>query len=395
MREDWAEKLKQKLEGHSKTPPAGLWEGISKQMEASSAPMQVGRSNWRWYAAAAAVALLLVGIFVFQEKENQPPLQAENTSLEPTTQQTEIIDSVKGDEEPVPDPMPKKGKLMALQNPQPTTSVDIESPTETETATLHAEPMTEPDEAVAQVAPESEPAPTKDPQPHKKQRVQVLPDEWALAQASSASSKEWAVSVNASGGLLGANPRDGFYLDDNKVSYDPDDQDELNMNLTRATRSKYPSGIYNPKYHLPIRVGVNLNYSLTSHLDLFSGINYTYLHTTYDIYNIYDKPNEFYEQRLHYLGVPLGLSWRLWSNRNFRFYVTGKALIEKCLNEKPWQFSAGGSLGAEYNITRQVGFYVEPSLGYYFKDGTSLEHYYKENPLIFSLEFGLRLHMGK
>ena len=32
-------------------------------------------------------------------------------------------------------------------------------------------------------------------------------------------------------------------------------------------------------------------------------------------------------------------------------------------------------------------------LGYYFKDGTSLEHYYKEHPLTPSIEFGLRLHL--
>lgn len=45
MREDWADKLKRKLEGHSKMPPEGLWEGISKEMEASPVSFQKGGRN--------------------------------------------------------------------------------------------------------------------------------------------------------------------------------------------------------------------------------------------------------------------------------------------------------------------------------------------------------------
>jgi hypothetical protein len=77
-------------------------------------------------------------------------------------------------------------------------------------------------------------------------------------------------------------------------------------------------------------------------------------------------------------------------------------LIEKCIkaeatngdvDEQPWQFSLNAAAGAEYNITRQFGLYLEPALGYYFNDGTSLQHYYKEHPLAPSIQFGLRLHL--
>jgi hypothetical protein len=78
-------------------------------------------------------------------------------------------------------------------------------------------------------------------------------------------------------------------------------------------------------------------------------------------------------------------------------------MIEKCisakvsygdLNQRPWQWSVNASVGAEYQISRLLGFYLEPSLGYYFDDGTSLEHYYKEHPLAPAIEFGLRLHLS-
>ena len=71
-------------------------------------------------------------------------------------------------------------------------------------------------------------------------------------------------------------------------------------------------------------------------------------------------------------------------------YVSSK---DDAKDEKPWQWSFNASAGAEYAITPLLGLYLEPSLGYYFHDGTSFEHYYKEHPLAPSIEFGLRLHI--
>lgn len=96
-----------------------------------------------------------------------------------------------------------------------------------------------------------------------------------------------------------------------------------------------------------------------------------------------------------YLGIPLDASWKLWSNRHFQFYVSGGVMLEKCLNDKPWQWSVDAAVGAEYVFIRQLGFYVEPSIGYYFNDGTSLQHYYKERPWAPSIDFGIRLHLTK
>ena len=79
-------------------------------------------------------------------------------------------------------------------------------------------------------------------------------------------------------------------------------------------------------------------------------------------------------------------------------------MVEKCVSadvevgstsKKPWQWSVNAAAGAEYTFIPQLGVYLEPSLGYYFDDGTSLEHYYKEHPLAPSIEFGLRLHLAK
>jgi hypothetical protein len=92
----------------------------------------------------------------------------------------------------------------------------------------------------------------------------------------------------------------------------------------------------------------------------------------------------------------------VWSTEQFNIYLVGSTLLEKCvkadisegeINNRPWQLSVNAAAGAEYNFSHHFGVYLEPSLGYYFDDGSSLEHYYKEHPLAPSLQFGLRLHL--
>ena len=86
MKEDWTKQMKQKLEGHKMTPPAGLWEGISNQMglETASAPKTAIIRIWYW--AAAAVVLALIGLFAFYDfDDNQPKLEAHNETTTKTS----------------------------------------------------------------------------------------------------------------------------------------------------------------------------------------------------------------------------------------------------------------------------------------------------------------------
>jgi hypothetical protein len=150
-----------------------------------------------------------------------------------------------------------------------------------------------------------------------------------------------------------------------------------------------------------LRFGLSLHYQFHPRLAFMSGISYTRLYSEFSL-PLYK--NISYSQRLHYIGVPFGVAWQLWRASRFSVYLSGGAMVEKCVSvsldgdytgKKPWQWSLNAAAGAEYALTPQFGVYLEPSLGYYFSDGTQLEHYYKEHPLAPSIEFGLRMHLGR
>ena len=89
MKESWEEQLRRKLEGHRKTPPAGLWEGISREMGLKAEPVHKFVAIRRWWWAVAAVVLVLVGFFVFHESRDSGQLsqQADAVSRQPAPHQ--------------------------------------------------------------------------------------------------------------------------------------------------------------------------------------------------------------------------------------------------------------------------------------------------------------------
>ena len=378
MREDWAKKLKQKLEKHRKTPPPGLWESINQEMGFDAEPI-----FRRWHWATAAVFLALVGIFVFQNNNDKELIQAETSSLK--------------------SPSPQMQKTNAIKH-EALASVHINKPAHTnrlhhiykrtkgntiiqEIEATAAEPLKAEDKPETQVShSESEHTPTQDHQHYQAENVQNVhsqPEDWMVNEPSPTHSQKWTIGINASSGLLAARasqPTRQFYA----LEYLD------NSNYESSTGYNFTDCEW--EHHLPVRFGLKLNYELSPRLNLQSGISYTYLHSKLKM-SLHE--NTIYNQTLHYLGVPLGLSWKLWTNNRFQLYLSGGMTLEKCLNDKPWQWSVNAAAGMEYILTREIGVYLEPSLGYYFDDDSSLEHYYKEHPWAPSFEFGLRLHVNQ
>ena len=169
------------------------------------------------------------------------------------------------------------------------------------------------------------------------------------------------------------------------------------------------------KHRLPVRVGINVAYRLTDRLSVESGVSYTRLSS-----DMKDGTKDNYSsssQKLDYIGVPLNVKYRAFGYRRLSVYASAGLLTEKCVSgkatheyvisgekkkheaddvaEKPWQLSVNAALGAQFDVLRNVGVYVEPGVSYYFDDRSPLSTIYKEKPLNFNLNLGVRYTIGK
>ena len=150
------------------------------------------------------------------------------------------------------------------------------------------------------------------------------------------------------------------------------------------------------KHRQPVSVGFSVRKDLNHGLSVEGGLMYTYLYS--DLY--FGKGGNSLEQKLHYLGIPLRVNWNFVDTHKFSVYLSAGGAVEKCVYGKlgdekqtvaPVQFSVLGALGAQYNLSRRWGLYVEPGISYYFDDGSKVQTIRKERPCSFTLQAGLRL----
>ena len=406
MKEDWTEQLRRKLENYEVEPPPGLWEDICKQMglEPEPASKKPAISRWRW--AVAAVVLALVGFFlIYNSSDSEQPLQANAVSQKqvPEKPSSEQLSSeLPSPELPSSSEQPSP-KLLSSERPSSKQPLaQLASSQQSSQAIVLDDHIATP--VISEPAEEQELAPNEEAPSYTEPSKKEMYEEPAMPQPkTSVSPNIWSVGLMASGGLLAANNSQRT----DRVYYGPSYfGDAYSLSGTyenNPAKADYPYTLteYVSKHHLPLRLGLSLQYQLNPRLALLSGISYTRLSSEFSL-PLYQ--NMGYSQRLHYVGLPLGVTWQLWKASHFCFYLSGGTMVEKCVGvdvdggytgKKPWQWSVNAAAGAEYAFMSLLGAYLEPSLGYYFSDGTQLEHYYKEHPLAPSIEFGLRMHLGR
>ena len=379
MKENWTTDMKQKLEGHKMTPPAGLWEGISSEMGLQENPVSKTVTIRLWHWIVAAMLLALVGFFTLYQfpQDESFPLVAQM----PQEQETPMMKTESSDEQP----------LVLADSPQrnhtqfsPKIAEDT-TPQDAEEASSQQDTEKTSAQQVEAETPQQTSVVTHRQQHSEEQHYTAHHPTKQLSAPKSRN--QWSVGLNASGGLLASTSQSSM---GQSYVYDSEYYDSGVSSTTQPIPSSTTYDV-EAKHRMPVTLGLSVHYQLNACLALLTGVNYTYLYSEFSkpLY-----PNVYREQKLHYLGVPVGLSWQFWKTSGFSFYLSGSAMLQKCLNEKPWQWSVNASAGAEYAITPLLGLYLQPSLGYYFHDGTSFEHYYKEHPLAPSIEFGLRLHLS-
>lgn len=397
MKEEWAKRLDDRMAGFERPVDDSLWAGIARQTASDH------RRRWLVVAAALAVAAS-VSALIFVSRS--------------------MPDSV-------PDELPHPVEKLLVTDiiPSPTPSVEAGTKTTTTlktvaTATngLSAPEPEKPSKEIIEIqdmlaieTDTTKAAPTKDTPLKDKSCSEMLsksaPGESAsVSFIEGASSKHRRLAVATSvyaqtspwGGRF---PRDGQgqQVPDTPVTPGPDEPQDGELINTdppeedddsappvaprRRAASEPASGESALIHSFPIQVGARVSFSWGTRWSVESGL--TYMH--------FKSHGEYTKQNMEYLGIPLYLNCSFVSTRYFSLYgsVGGQAL--KCIAgnspDKPWLFSTGMGIGAEYKFTERVSIYAEPGLDYYFHTGES-RNYYTENPFAFSVSAGIRFHLS-
>lgn len=166
-------------------------------------------------------------------------------------------------------------------------------------------------------------------------------------------------------------------------------------------------------HKMPVKIGASIRYDFNKFLGIESGLTYSFLSS--DLKTGDEGAVSSWSkgvQSMHYLGIPLNLSFNIFSSRYFNAYVTAGGLMEKCvrgslktdeylngkyhgsssttLKQKGLQWSVNGAAGIQVNILPQLGLYMEPGVSHHFSNNSKVRTIYSDKPTDFSLSFGLR-----
>ena len=169
------------------------------------------------------------------------------------------------------------------------------------------------------------------------------------------------------------------------------------------------------KHHeRPLTLQLSLSRQFNSRWSLSTGLSYTRMKSTFQGGN--ENTLIHRTQKIHYLGIPLRLNYRLTGGKRWSLYTSGglqldlpvsstlstqyiyggpyadidtPSAVQTTINA-PWQWSFGVGAGLQYEIVPHLKVYLEPSLNYYIPSSDAVETYRTEHPLDVSLPLGIR-----
>lgn len=169
---------------------------------------------------------------------------------------------------------------------------------------------------------------------------------------------------------------------------------------------------YNHK--LPVKLGVSFRYGFNERLGIESGLTYTLLNSTFTTAAGTANGNTTGKQTLHYIGIPLNVTYNIIGSKLFNVYASAGGAMEKAvggyfettghvdgkrsetnrnsLKPKELQWSLNASAGAQVNVMNQLGLYVEPGISYRIPSGSHVRSIYTDKKLDFSIGFGIRFN---
>jgi len=190
-----------------------------------------------------------------------------------------------------------------------------------------------------------------------------------------------------------------------------------NMSRVASINSGHPSEplAETKRHERPLTLQLSLSRQLNDCWSLSTGLSYTRMKSTFQSGN--ENTLIHRTQRLHYVGIPLHLNYRLTSGKRWSLYTSCGLQLDLPVSAKlstqynyggpytdlntspavettinaPWQWSFGIGAGVQYEIVPHLKVYLEPSLNYYIPSSETVETYRTEHPLDLSLPLGIRI----
>lgn len=446
---DWTSKLRDQMTDYQEPVKHDLWAGIAQSL-AQNQPV-AGENGVpenhpvkrvekepkarvvtlkRWSAAAAAVALLGIGgsyVYLHQEDVEQGNAQlASLASSEASSASSAASSSLSASSSSHLKQVPllaadnksadSKSRQKAASSAASLLSSDYAS-----VPVQSAAPMNDEGETMVAVASDEAPLVASKYKSAESAQRQAEPNSSSSyhfsrnSEVAGVSMKLYAENLGAGMGNVNSGSNIANRYSDSGVMADPmpgvypdpsvggsNDVDYLMAAAYKALQ-KSPQG--KAKHHAPVSVGMQIAFGVAPRLSLSTGVVYT--RTSSDFYPY--APNNDYNvhQVLHYVGIPVGLNYELWSSGGFHAYVMAGAEADYNVKNDTdedgtrkqdakrdrVQFSGKASLGAQYDISPSVGLYIEPGAKYYFDNGSDVENTFKDKKLNFNLQFGLRFNL--
>ena len=450
MKQEWTDTLKQKMAGYEERPSDELWAALSER-----AGLQESRRKvipvWFWGLSAAAA--LMAGIFVVT-KVNDKSVNALG-GITADVAVSEPVDTA------VPDPVERtlteelvemksaevmsladvavgrkqdaakvgikqmvkarkaKSALIAEAVPvESSVSAVTEDVTSVNTEEYAAEVPSENHDAREAATVESDTVEQSEPAMSWDEYLKETPSEKARARRSGGFSAGIVAGGAVGGSTSGSKPT-AMVMGANPLAAGVTKTDWIDKD-SKASAIVYNQPEVQEEYShkIPVKVGLTARYNITGRLGVETGLTYSILSSSVKTGNSETGKNwSTGSQTLHYLGIPLNISFNILNSRYVNIYVTGGGMMEKSISgsiktdeyvdgkfdrtlttnisPKGLQWSVNAAAGIQANILPQLGFFVEPGVSHHFKNGSRVRSIYTDKPTDFSLGFGLRYSFGK
>lgn len=398
IRDQWEEDVRNKLLDFEVETDDADWEAIASRLPVNN---QVGlRKAFRyWIGAAAAIAAVLLGGIAFYDHTSVTDLQVNESARMEGNRSNAVrpnagTPAVVAATPVVPSHPATSRRSIHASAPIARASVHPATPTEEIVTETFAEeevaneaPTTPQTKAAASATVEGEAAQRTAPQPKKTTR-----------------SKGWSFGMGAGSLSLGTDQIVPQYVT-NSASLRNDRLQSMN-DLGAQVMNLPKTDIH---HKTPIGLGLSVSKQLSERFFLLTGLNYSYLRSSWSTNGTYHTETD---QRLHFIGLPLSVAYRIAQWDRLSLYATaggmaevnvaGKQHIELFSDDisimkqtehvrmKEWLWSVNGKIGLSYPVVRFVSAFAEVGASYYFDNGSAIETIHSEKPFNVSFNVGLR-----